>query len=278
MPYEVRTPVFEGDLELLTQMVSRSELDIFEICLAALVTGYLAEVAGAPGADLEQSTEFLVLASTLVELKTRFLLAGDDDDGGDVELGAPADRDLLLARMLQGVTFKGAAGALAALIGLADRCVPRRAGPEEPLASVDIDPLESVSPDALRAALLRALAPRPVVDLYHVTPIRATVSDAIDRVVGALSHCQQLSFDDLMDDEPDRIEVIVRFLAVLELYKQGLVEIEQLENFGALVVRSRAPEEGGEEIAFLDDYDDEPDLRDVGEEPGAWGVPNEVDQ
>ncbi|MGH8972063.1 MAG: segregation and condensation protein A [Acidimicrobiia bacterium] len=250
MPYEVRTPVFEGDLELLTQMVSRAELDIFEICLAALVAGYLEEVAGAPGADLELSTEFLVLASTLVELKTRFLLAGDEDDGGEVELVAPEDRDLLLAHMLQGVTFKGAGRALAALIGAADRCVPRRAGPEEPLASVDVDPLESVSPDALRAALLRALAPRPVLDLYHVTPIRASISEAIDRVVGALSHCQQLSFDDLMDDEPDRIEVIVRFLAVLELYKQGLVEITQVGNFGELVVRSRAPEPPEEPGAF----------------------------
>jgi segregation and condensation protein A len=255
MPYEVRTPVFEGDHELLTQMVSRAELAIFEVCLAALVTGYLAEVAGGPGADLEQSTEFLVLAATLVELKTRFLLAGEDDEVGDEDLLAPEDRDLLLARMLQGVTFKGAATALAALIGAADRCAPRRAGPEEPLASVDIDPLESVSPDVLRAALLRALAPRPVLDLYHVTPIRASVSDAIDRVVGALSHCQQLSFDDLMDDEPDRLEVIVRFLAVLELYKQGLVEIEQVGTFGELVVRSRAPEDPVPDDAFEDVYD-----------------------
>lgn len=242
MPYEVRTPVFEGDLELLTQMASRAEVDIFDICLAALVASYLAEAAAASGSDdLEESTEFLVLASTLVELKTRLLLAGDEDDGDD-EFLAPEDRDLLLARMLQGATFKGAAAALAALIGAADRCAPRRAGPEEPLASVDIDPLESVDPESLRTALLRALAPRPLLDLYHVTPIRASVSDAIDRVVGALSHCQQLSFDDLMDDQPERIEVIVRFLAVLELYKQGLVEIEQGGAFGPLVVRSRPPE------------------------------------
>jgi segregation and condensation protein A len=131
---------------------------------------------------------------------------------------------------------------------------------------VDIDPLESVSPDVLRAALLRALAPRPVLDLYHVTPIRASVSDAIDRVVGALSHCQQLSFDDLMDDEPDRIEVIVRFLAVLELYKQGLVEITQVGNFGELVVRSRAPEDDDPEEAFVDDYEDVPGVRGVPED------------
>lgn len=245
MPYEVRTPVFEGDLELLSQLVSRQEVDVFEVCLAAIVAGYLAETA-LEERDLEVATEFLLLAATLVELKTRFLLAGDEDEPGEDEFVLPEDRDLLLARMLQGVTFQGAATALAALIRAADRCAPRRAGPEEPLASVDIDPLESVSPEQLRAALWRALAPRPVLDLYHVTPIRASVSDAIDRVVGALSHCQQLSFDDLMTDEPDRLEVIVRFLAVLELYKQGLVELCQVGTFGELVVRSRAPEEGEE--------------------------------
>jgi segregation and condensation protein A len=84
-----------------------------------------------------------------------------------------------------------------------------------------------------------------VVDLYHVTPIRASVSDAIDRLFGALTGCEQLSFFDLTAGEPDRLEVIVRFLAVLELFKRGLVDIEQAAAFGDLVVRSRRPE--GEE-------------------------------
>ncbi len=239
MPYEVHTPVFEGDLELLTQLVTRQELDVFEICLAALIERFLAEAAEAGAADLEETTEFLVLAATLVELKTRFLLAGDDDDAPDEDLPLPEDRDVLLARLLQGRTFREAARALAEMIRLADRSAPRRAGPEEPLASVDVDPLESVNAGQLRQALWRALAPRPVVDLYHVTPIRATVSDAIDRVVSALTRCEQLSFCDLMEDEPEPIEVIVQFLAVLELYKQGLVDLEQAAAFGELVVRSR---------------------------------------
>lgn len=248
MPYEVRTPVFEGDLELLTQLVSRQELDVFGLCLASLVEAFLAEAkvaveAGTESFDLDTSTEFLLLAATLVELKTRYLLVEDDDDVPD-ELPTPEDRDLLLARLLQGRTFKEAAGVLAALIRAADRCAPRRMGPEEPLASVDVDPLESVSADQLRAALFQALAPRPVVDLYHVTPIRASVSDAIDRVLGALTRCEQLSLFDLNTEEPaDRLEYIVRFLAVLELFKRGLVEIEQVDAFGDLVVRAAPPEE-----------------------------------
>jgi segregation and condensation protein A len=249
MPYEVHTPVFEGDLELLTQLVSRQELDVFGLCLASLVEAFLAEAraaveSGAEPHDLDTSTEFLLLAATLVELKTRYLLIEDDDDDVPEELPTPEDRDLLLARLLQGRTFREAAKILNALIQAADRCVPRRMGPEEPLASVDIDPLESVSADELRSALFRALAPRPVVDLYHVTPIRASVSDAIDRVLGALTRTEQLSLFDLNTEEPaDRLEYIVRFLAVLELFKRGLVEITQLDAFGDLMVRAAPPEE-----------------------------------
>ena len=241
MPYEVHTPEFQGDLELLTQLVSRQELDVFGLCLASLVEAFLAQAkeavaSGAEPPDLDTSTEFLLLAATLVELKTRYLLIEDDDEVPD-ELPMPEDRDLLLARLLQGRTFKEAAKILNGLIAAADRCVPRRMGPEEPLASVDIDPLESVSADQLRSALFRALAPRPVVDLYHVTPIRASVSDAIDRVLGALGRCEQLSLFDLNIEEPaDRLEYIVRFLAVLELYKQGMVELEQGDRFGDIEI------------------------------------------
>jgi segregation and condensation protein A len=248
VPYEVHTPVFQGDLEELTQLVSRQELDVFGLRLASLVEAFLAEAkaaveSGVEPHDLDTSTEFLLLAATLVELKTRYLLIEDDDEVPD-ELPTPEDRDLLLARLLQGRTFKQAAGVLAALIRAADRCAPRRMGPEEPLASVDIDPLESVTADQLRAALFQALAPRPVVDLYHVTPIRASVSDAIDRVLGALTRCEQLSLFDLNTEEPaDRLEYIVRFLAVLELFKRGLVEIEQVDAFGDLLVRVAPPEE-----------------------------------
>ena len=271
MPYEVRTPVFEGDLELLTQLVSRQEFDVFGLGLASLVEGFLAEAkvaveAGTESFDLDTSTEFLLLAATLVELKTRYLLVEDDDDVPE-ELPTPEDRDLLLSRLLQGRTFKEAAGVLAALIRVADRCAPRRMGPEEPLASVDVDPLESVSADQLGAALFRALAPRPVVDLYHVTPIRASVSDAIDRVLGALTRCEQLSLFDLNTEEPaDRLEYIVRFLAVLELFKRGLVEIEQVDAFGDLVVRAAPPEEPTAEEVFSGATPEPPG-------PAAWEEP-----
>jgi segregation and condensation protein A len=238
MTYEVTTPLFQGPLEVLAQMVTRDEVDVLDICLAALVEAFLADAAGAPGLDLDLTTEFLVLSSTLVELKTRSLLTTGEEPQEE-EAQALTDFDLLLARMLEARTFRGAAAALAVLIRAADRSEPRRAGPEEPMASATIDPLESVTADQLRKAFWRALAPRPVVDLHHVAPIRASVTDAIDKVVGALNHCQQLSFFDLTAEETDRLELIVRFLAVLELYKRGLVDLEQSAAFGELLVRAR---------------------------------------
>ncbi|MGH8999914.1 MAG: segregation and condensation protein A [Acidimicrobiia bacterium] len=244
MPYEVRTPVFEGDLELLAQLVTRAELDVFTVALQAIVEGYLAETAAAGEApDLDLATDFLGWISVLVEHKSKMLLVEEDEPEPD-ELVPPEDRDLLLAHLLEGRTFAEAAVALRDMMRRAALSAPRRAvPPTEPVASVEIDPLGSVDADGLRAALWRALAPRPVVDLYHVTPIRASVSDAIDRVVGALTRCEQLSFFDLTFDEPDRLEVIVRFLAVLELYKRGVVEITQISAFGDLLVRSRPIDE-----------------------------------
>jgi segregation and condensation protein A len=259
MPYEVHTPVFEGELELLTQLVSRAELDVFTVTLSAIVEGYLAEAeASGEPPDLDVATEFLLLVATLVDYKARMLLIEGEDDGDEAEDEVlPDDRDLLLSRMLQGRTFKEAAQALAGLMRQADKSVPRRAGPEEPFDTLEIDPLESVVAEDLRKAFWRALAPRPVVDLYHVTPIRASVSDAIDRVVNALTRYEQLSFFDLTADEPDRIEVIVRFLAVLELFKRGVVDIEQENAFGELRVRSRPIDESETVDISLFDEDGE---------------------
>lgn len=245
MAYEVCTPVFAGDLELLAQLVSRRELDVVEVALGAIVEGYLAESETGGTLDLEEATRFLVALATLIELKTRLLLSSDDQ--GEEEEPPPVDRDILLTRMLQGLTFHKAGAALATLISAAERCVPRRVGPGVSLASVERDPLESIAPHELLGSLWRALAPQPTIDLYYVTPVRASVSDAIEVVVRALSRCEQLSFFDLTGDDPGRLEVIVRFLAVLELCKRGKVELEQAGAFGELVVRYRA--DGDEEAA-----------------------------
>jgi segregation and condensation protein A len=267
MPYEVSTPVFEGPFDLLLHLILRQEVELWEVSLASIVDAYLAELerlqGDAGGAlDLETATEFLLIAATLVELKARRLLPGLDDVELDEELLRFEERDLLLARLLECKTFKDAAGALDAMIRRADQSVARSLGPEEPFRSLAPDPLESVRPEALRTAALRLLAakPEPVVDVDHVAPVRASVRDAVDTVLRLLPASEPMSFRALVAGVPHRLELVVRFLAILELYKQGMVDLVQFNNFGDLVVRRLQPDEAAAELGAydLDEWDDTP--------------------
>src|SRR5262245_46147610 len=150
MPYEVRTPGYEGPFDLLLYLILRDEVELWEVSLSAIVDAYLSELDGAGGLDLDVATEFLLIAATLVELKARRLLPGLDELELDEELLRFEERDLLLARLLECKTFKDAATAIEGLIRRADRSVPRTAGPEEPYRWMVPDPLESVKPASLR--------------------------------------------------------------------------------------------------------------------------------
>jgi segregation and condensation protein A len=236
MPYEVQTAVFEGPFDLLLHLILRSQLDVYEVSLAGIVDVYVAELDRLPTLDLEVATEFLLIAATLIELKTRGLLPGRDDVELDEELALWEERDLLLSRLLECKTFKDAAGALQRLAGLAERSFPRTAGIEEPFLELAPDLLAGVTPEALRAALLKALTPKPVphVDLDHVAPIRLSVADAVEELIDELPRVGRISFRRLTQDLAERLEVIVRFLAVLELYKQGAIDLHQATTFGEL--------------------------------------------
>jgi segregation and condensation protein A len=136
----------------------------------------------------------------------------------------------------------------------ADRSLPRRLGPEEPFRSLAPDPLERIRPEALRVAALRMLAApdEPVVDTEHIAPVRASVRDAVDTVLRLLPDREPMSFRALVAGVPHRLELVVRFLAVLELYKQGIVDLVQFTNIGDLVVRRLADDEVAPEAAALD--------------------------
>ncbi|MCU1461554.1 MAG: scpA [Acidimicrobiales bacterium] len=239
MPYAVTTSVFAGPFDLLLHLILQEEVDLYEVSLSAIVDAYLTELDKMTGhMDLDVATEFLLIAATLIELKSRRLLPGRDDVDLDEELALYEERDLLLARLLECKTFKDAARSIERLAGAAERSVPRLAGLEEQFLGLMPDVLAGVSPDDLKAAFLRAVAPKiqPRVDLDHVAPIRASVADAVDELVDELPRAGRITFRRLTSGLVERLEIIVRFLAVLELYKQGLVELEQLRNFGDLTV------------------------------------------
>ncbi len=247
MGFEVRTPVFEGPLDVLLRLITKQQVELYEVSIATIVDGFLAHMdqmekdAEAHGIrlDLELTTEFLLIASTLVELKARRLLPGREDVDLDEELALWEERDILLSRLVEAKTFKDAARALLELEENAKVSYPRTAGMEDHFMKLSPDPLENTSADRLRAAFMKAMAPKepePTVDLHHVTNVRMTVVDAIELMAIKLSSEPVKSFAQLTCDLEHKVEVIVHFLAVLELYKQGRVEIDQTKTFGTLNV------------------------------------------
>jgi segregation and condensation protein A len=252
MAYEVSTAVYEGPFDLLLHLILREQVDLYEVSLAAIVDAYLAEVERMGTLDLELATEFLLIAATLVELKTRRLLPGRDDGDLDEELALWEERDLLLARLLECKTFKDVARVLARFADDAARSYPRVAGLEEPFIGLQPDLLAGVTPEALRAAFERATEPRPIptVDLTHVAPIRMSVAEAVEELIDELPRERAITFRRLTGGLVDRVEVIVRFLAVLELYKQGFVELDQAGTFGEIEITWIGPDEGAAELAL----------------------------
>lgn len=236
MPYAVQTPVFEGPFDLLLHLILREEVDLYEVSLAPIVDAYLAELAHLEALDLEVATEFLLIAAVLVELKTKRLLPADSDIDLDDELGLWEHRDLLLSRLVECKTFKDASVILQALLLDASRSYARAVGPDETFADLAPDPFERVTADDLRKAFFRATTPKPVpvVSVAHLHMVKASVTEAMAELSDELARIGRATFRELTSSLVERLEIVVRFLAMLELYKQGMVEIDQADTFGEI--------------------------------------------
>jgi len=237
--YVVTTPVFEGPVDLLVHLVGTHEVDVLDIPLAPLVDAFLAELLEhRDRLTMEMLSEFLLVAAILVELKSLRLLPGPDEVEDDEEIGRWEERDLLLARLLECRAYAGAADAFVAMSERAARSVPREAGLDDGFVVHAPDLLAGVSPDQLAQAYLRATAERPVprVDLSHVTVETVSVSEAVRALALSLPGRGPTSFRALTGELASRMEVIVHFLALLELCKLGKVALGQGETFGDLQV------------------------------------------
>jgi segregation and condensation protein A len=260
MGYEVQTPAFEGPFDLLLHLILKQEVDLWEISLSTLVDEYLTRVDELGHLDLDVATEFLLIAATLVELKARRLLPSPEPIDLDEELARWEERDYLLARLLECKTFQDAAHTIHERMAIASRSFARLAGPEHPFSLLSPDPLERVSIEQLARAARKGLTPRaaPVVSTDHLNLARVSVREAIEAVLALLPAREPISFRDLVRGLSTRIEVVVRFLACLELFKQGMVDLEQFENFGDLRVRMLAPGESAElDLVSLAEWGDE---------------------
>jgi len=237
----VTTPVFEGPFDLLMQLVLDHKVDVCDVPIAPVVDAYLDHIRRASEAghlDLGEVTEFLVIAAVLVELKSKKLLPGPDEIEADEDLVGLEQRDLLLARLVELQAYSAAAVDFTLLIEHAALSIPRTAGLEEGFTDRAPDLLAGVTPPDIATAYRRAVLARPApsIDLFHVTVEQVSVSEAVAELSAYLPTSGMVTFRQLTSHLKTRMQVIVRFLALLELHKRGLLTLDQGENFGDLHV------------------------------------------
>jgi len=258
MPYEVQTPVFQGPFDLLLHLILREQVDLYEISLARIVDVYIAEIERMEQLDLEITTEFLLIAATLVELKAKRLLPEDADVDLDDEFALWEERDLLIARLLDCKTFKDAASVFGELAAAASLTRARTVGPDERYIDLAPDLLAGIDVDDLRAAYLRAMVPKPkpMVSTDHIHSVRISVTEAVAELVDELPRMGRVTFRRLTESLVERLEVVVRFLAVLELFKQGYVELDQPAAFGDIeILWLGSPAMAVADLAAVDAYE-----------------------
>lgn len=236
MTHEVKVEdVFEGPIDLLLHLVTRQRVDIYEVSLAAITDEYVRAVHEMTELDLEAATGFLVVAATLLELKSARLLPGPD--ASEIE-GLLEERDALLARLVECSTFREAGTWLTTKLEEGLTRHPRTAGLEPQFVELAPDLLERLTLADVGRAAARALfkPPPPRLDTSHVAPIRATVSEAIVDLAERLRSGQPRSFRDLCSHVSERIDVVVRFLGLLELFKAGAIDLAQAGRWGDITV------------------------------------------
>ena len=257
--WRVVTPAFEGPVDLLVHLVNSHEVDVLEVPLAPVVDGFLATVRERPASvSMDVHSQFLLMAAILVELKSQRLLPGPDEVEDEEELDGWEARDLLLARLLECRAYAAAADAFVALSERAARSVARESGLDDGFVVHAPDLLAGVSPDQLSEAYLRATAARPAprVDLSHVTVDTVTVSETVQSLARVLPGRGPLTFGELTGHLTARIEIIVHFLALLELCKLGKVSLGQAERFGELRIEWVAEDHPlVDALIGADDYD-----------------------
>jgi segregation and condensation protein A len=237
--FTVRLTNFEGPFDLLLQLIGKHKLDVTEIALSKVTDEFIAHLrALGDELDLDQASEFLVVASTLLDLKAaRLLPAAEVEDEEDLELLEA--RDLLFARLLQYKAYKQAAAFLREREGLAARRFPRDVALEPRFADLMPEVLLGVTPAQFAALAARALAPKApqTVSVAHLHAPPVSVAEQLLVVRNQLMRQGTASFRALTADCPHTLEIVARFLALLELYRQQRVVFEQVTPLGDLTVR-----------------------------------------
>ncbi len=258
--FELHLDNFEGPFDLLLSLIAKHKLDITEVALSRVTDEFIVHVKqGGAIWDLEQTTSFLLVAATLLDLKAaRLLPQGDVEDEEDLALLEA--RDLLFARLLQYKAFKEVAGVVASRLAVESRRHPRAVGLEERFASLLPEVLIGIGLDQFAALAAKALAPKPSqeVSLQHIHAAKVSVREQAAIVVERLRRSGTMTFRALCGDSPDTLTTVARFLSLLELYREGAVAFEQVSALGELSVRWTGPEDATAEDLVTDEFDGAP--------------------
>lgn len=237
--FAVELPVFTGPFRILADLLLDQKIDVCDVPIATVTERFLAHAAEAEGWSLEEATWFLAVCAILLELKVARLMPRHDPVDEEDLLGVSPD--LVYARSLELAAFRRVTSWIARRLEEEALSVPREAGPPPEFAHLYPDVLEKVTPQDLARLAAALLRPPPVLDLSHVTPIRYTMAEAVRAVKEQLARRREARFRELVADCEERIQVVVRFLALLELYREGKVELRQAETFGEIEVRWEEP-------------------------------------
>ncbi len=230
--------VFSGPFDLLLTLILREEVNLLELQLAEVVLAYLDHLQARGELDLETTTEFIVLIAALLELKSRLMLAVEEDDELlDIEPEQAAEE--LLARMLQARRYRSAAHHLKELMAREHGTRFREVPPPVHLRRTELAPEDgSQDPAVLGEAIGRLLVMPPTISLRHIGTARVTVAERLAHLRGLLRR-GAFSFDDAVRDA-DRMTVAVTLFALLELYKRGEADWRQQESFGEIEISAVA--------------------------------------
>jgi segregation and condensation protein A len=268
--FQLRLDNFEGPFDLLLALISKRQLDVTEVALSQVTDEFIAYITAAGDDwDLGQATEFLVVASTLLDLKIARLLPSADVEQ-DEDLALLEARDLLFARVLQYRAYKLAAAHLAELEARQARRFMRRAELEPRFADLMPDVMIGVDPDRLAALAVQALTPKPppTVGVDHIHAPRVSVSEHMAMLRVVLRRAGTATFRKLVEDCQSTLEVVARFLGLLELYREQAVAFDQADALGELHVRWIATDNGADSEG---DSGDTGDSGDGGDGDGSDG-------
>ncbi|MFZ0323554.1 MAG: segregation/condensation protein A [Actinomycetes bacterium] len=251
--------MFEGPFDLLLSLISKHKLDVTEVALSQVTDEFIVHIkAMGDDWDLEQTTHFLVVAATLLDLKAaRLLPAGDVEDEDDLALLEA--RDLLFARLLQYRAYKEVSRLFAAQMAEAGRRFPRAVAMEPQFAELLPEVLIGLGSAAFAELAAKALTPRPepVINIGHIHATQVSVRDQAALLVDRLRRTRTSTFRSLSADAEDTVTVVARFLALLELFREGAVAFEQLTPLGELTIRWTGAEDG--ELDVHDEFDEPED-------------------